>query len=67
MKEGSIMEEVTHFYRKIRPDFEYCFNIETSSALSPDELKIMEWLLAETFEPESFGEKSFKKIRFLPA
>src|SRR4030042_2471846 len=53
------MPEVKQFYRKIRPDFEYCFNIETSAPLSTDELVVVRWLLAETFELESFREKSF--------
>ena len=52
---------MNHFYRKIRPDFEYCFNIETSAPLTADELSVMHWLLAETFETENFGEKSFLK------
>lgn len=52
------MEEVKHFYRKTKPDFEYCFNIETSAPLTDEELKTLRWLLAETFEPENFGEKS---------
>ncbi len=52
------MEEVKHFYRKTKSDFEYCFNIETSTPLTAEELKTMQWLLAETFEPENFGEKS---------
>ena len=52
------MEEIRHFYRKTKPDFEYCFNIETSGPLTAQELKTLHWLLAETFEPENFGEKS---------
>ncbi len=53
------MQEVKHLYRKIKPDFEYCFNVETSAPLTAEELRILRWLLAETFEVESFGEKSF--------
>ncbi len=53
------MSVVKHFYRKVKPDFECCFNIETSAPLTAEELEILRWLLAETFEPESFGEKSF--------
>lgn len=52
------MEEVKHFYRKTKSDFEYCFNIETSAPLTAEELQTLRWLLAETFEPENFGEKS---------
>ncbi len=38
---------------------EYCFNIEVTSPLTKQELKILRWLLAETFEPENFSEESF--------
>jgi len=48
-----------HFYRKVKQDFEYCFNVETSAPLTAQELKTLRWLLAETFEPEYFGDKSF--------
>jgi phosphoribosylformylglycinamidine synthase len=50
-----------HFYRKIRSDFEYCFNVETSAPLTPRELEILRWLLAETFEPQNFGTRPFVK------
>lgn len=53
------MQEVKHLYRKIKSDFEYCFNIETSAPLMADELGILRWLLAETFEIENFKEKPF--------
>jgi phosphoribosylformylglycinamidine synthase len=43
-----------HFYRLVDKSFEYCFNIEASEKLSQRELKILKWLLAETFEKESF-------------
>jgi len=46
------------FYRKIREGFEYCFNIETSGPLTQNELEILKWLLAETFEPDNFGSSS---------
>jgi phosphoribosylformylglycinamidine synthase len=38
---------------------EYCYNIQTSGALDSHELKILSWLLSETFEPENFSGKSF--------
>jgi len=53
------MQEVKRFYRNIGSDFEYCFNVETSASLSADELGILRWLLAETFEIENFKEKPF--------
>ncbi|MEW6054778.1 MAG: phosphoribosylformylglycinamidine synthase [Nitrospirota bacterium] len=38
---------------------EYCFNIEAISPLADEEHAVLRWLLAETFEPESFSERSF--------
>ncbi len=54
-------------HQKISPEIrdihtEFCFNIEitdTSAPLTPEELKILQWLLAETFEPENFSVNSF--------
>ena len=37
---------------------EYCFYIETTSPLSPDDVELLRWLLSETFEPENFSEES---------
>ena len=37
---------------------EFCFNIETSGPLNDQELKVLRWLLAETFEPANFSDKS---------
>jgi phosphoribosylformylglycinamidine synthase len=49
---------MNHFYRKVKQDFEYCFNVETSAPLTAPELKTLRWLLAETFEPANFRQKS---------
>ncbi len=38
---------------------EACFNIQVSNPLSESEEKTLRWLLAETFEPQGFGEESF--------
>lgn len=38
---------------------EFCFNIEASAPLTDDELGTLQWLLAETFEPEGFSPRSF--------
>jgi phosphoribosylformylglycinamidine synthase len=38
---------------------EVCFNVETTEALSPGEMEVLTWLLAETFELEGFGGESF--------
>ncbi len=37
---------------------EFCFNIETSGPLTGRELKVLRWLLAETFEPDYFSDES---------
>ncbi|MEW6570465.1 MAG: phosphoribosylformylglycinamidine synthase [Nitrospirota bacterium] len=38
---------------------EYCFYVEVTDTLTDEELNTLRWLLAETFEPENFGDKSF--------
>ncbi|MEA2098018.1 MAG: phosphoribosylformylglycinamidine synthase [Patescibacteria group bacterium] len=38
---------------------EMCFYIETDGELTPENESKLVWLLAETFEPENFGEESF--------
>jgi phosphoribosylformylglycinamidine synthase len=38
---------------------EYCFNIEAAAPLTEEESGVLRWLLAETFEPGNFSEKSF--------
>ena len=53
------MQEVQHFYRKVNPDFEYCFNVQTSASLTTKEMEMLRWLLAETFDIDNFGEVSF--------
>ena len=40
---------------------EYCFNINAAEPLTPDETKLLTWLLAETFEPSQFGQDTFLK------
>ena len=38
---------------------EYCFNVETTAALTGPELRTLYWLLSETFQPGGFGVVSF--------
>jgi phosphoribosylformylglycinamidine synthase len=38
---------------------EYCFYIETSRDLRNEELRVLDWLLAETYEPHRYGLASF--------
>ena len=33
---------------------EYCFNVETTDALTDDEAKTLVWLLSETFDPATY-------------
>ena len=40
-------------------DTEFCFNVASTSPLSPDETRLLIWLLAETFEPGNFSDNSF--------
>ena len=38
---------------------ELCFNVASASPLNADEMRLLRWLLAETFEPEKFSDTSF--------
>ena len=49
---------MNRFYRRTSLKTEKCFYIETSAPLTPEELLILRWLLAETFEAELTSEKS---------
>jgi phosphoribosylformylglycinamidine synthase len=40
------------FYRRAGTSFENCFYVEARAPLAADELLILRWLLAETFEPD---------------
>ena len=40
-------------------DTEHCFYVASDRPLQPRELEVLRWLLAETFEPGSFGDASF--------
>ncbi|HEY4696302.1 MAG TPA: phosphoribosylformylglycinamidine synthase [Candidatus Hydromicrobium sp.] len=50
---------IQRFYRLIEKNFEYCYYIETPKSFTKIELEILRWLLAETFEAEDFGKKTF--------
>jgi phosphoribosylformylglycinamidine synthase len=53
----SVKKQVSPNVRGIETEF--CFNIATASPLTADEKRLLRWLLAETFEPEKFSDKSF--------
>ncbi len=38
---------------------EFCFNIAAHAPLTGDELRLLRWLLAETFEPDNFSDATF--------
>jgi len=38
---------------------EFCFNLAVESQLTKDEMRLLRWLLAETFEPKQFSDASF--------
>src|SRR5512143_3971451 len=40
---------------------EFCFNVAAERPLTADEIRLLRWLLAETFEPEKFSDNSFLK------
>ncbi|MEK6255125.1 MAG: hypothetical protein N2B05_10550, partial [Gemmatimonadales bacterium] len=48
---------VTTSIKDVRP--ETCFNVEAARSLGDGELRILAWLLSETFEPAGFGRDSF--------
>ncbi|MFA5072823.1 MAG: phosphoribosylformylglycinamidine synthase [Nitrospirota bacterium] len=50
-------QKISNEIRKIETEF--CFNIETEYSLTSDEMRLLRWLLAETFEPEQFSDTSF--------
>jgi phosphoribosylformylglycinamidine synthase len=47
------------FFRKSKDLVECCFYVEVSAPLVSHELSILQWLLAETFEPEHLGDRTF--------
>lgn len=46
-------------YRLVHAGHENCFYVEVSAPLVPDELSILRWLIAETFEPQHLGDRTF--------
>ena len=54
---SAAQEKVSPAIRRIKTEF--CFNIAADASLSSDELRLLRWLLAETFEPEKFSDTSF--------
>jgi phosphoribosylformylglycinamidine synthase len=40
-------------------DTEFCYNVAASEKLTAVEKRLLQWLLAETFEPENFSDTSF--------
>ena len=53
----AVRQQVSSGIRGIETEF--CFNVAASSQLTPDETRLLRWLLAETFEPGQFSDSSF--------
>jgi phosphoribosylformylglycinamidine synthase len=53
----AVRQEVFPGVRSI--ETELCYNVAASSPMTADEMRLLRWLLAETFEPEKFSERSF--------
>ncbi|NTW58453.1 MAG: hypothetical protein HGA43_04755, partial [Nitrospirae bacterium] len=53
----AVRQEVFRSIRGIETEF--CYNIAAVSSLTAEEMLLLRWLLAETFEPEKFSDKSF--------
>jgi phosphoribosylformylglycinamidine synthase len=51
------MEAMLHFFLEKNGTLEYCFNVETSGPLNPEELSILRQLLADGFIMESVSSK----------
>ncbi len=43
----------------LKIETEFCFNAAAESPLLADEMRLLRWLLAETFEPKQFSDTSF--------
>lgn len=50
---------VARLYRRIGPDAEVCYTVESARALSDDDLARLAWLAAETFGPGESRPRSF--------
>lgn len=48
-----------HFFLRRDENLEYCFNVEASAPLNPEELSILRYLLAEGFISETISAKPF--------
>ncbi len=55
---GVRMGAIHRFYRMAGADFENCFYVEACEPLEERELRVLTWLLAETFEPDGFSTSS---------
>lgn len=63
LEKESKMHKIINFYRKNGAQKEYCFNIEVSSSLDNDELRILKWLLADYIGLEAVRDSSFLEGR----
>ena len=61
---ASVQSSVSKGLREIKT--EHCFNIAVTEKLSTGEIKMLTWLLSETFEPGNFSDMSFLTDNILP-
>ena len=40
-------------------DAEFCYYIDAAGDLGPEDLRVLDWLLSETFEPRKYGDATF--------
>ena len=50
---------ITHLYRQVSNQMEFCFNIETAEPLAEEEISRLQFLLADGFIQESVSVKSY--------
>ncbi len=72
LSEAKCSELVSSLHARAFPEIrgietEHCFYVEAREPLSPDNQKALRWLLAETFEPGLFSEKSLLNDDASPA
>ena len=53
----TVKSRVSKHIRSI--DTEFCYNVAASSKFAPEQIRLLRWLLAETFEPDQFSDRSF--------
>ena len=50
-------DQVSKYIQGIETEF--CYNVAATSKLTEEQMRLLRWLLAETFEPQRFSDRSF--------